>query len=65
MATAHTTPVEDAWRALPYQGFVGCATCHETAYCAGRNLDSRICLRCFEFEHNCRPPNYRRRRPCT
>lgn len=42
-------------------GFCSCATCGQWAYCHGRNAESRVCLDCFEFRHDCSFPNYRRR----
>lgn len=52
------------WRDLPYHGFGICANpeCGEARFCCGRNTDSRVCLICFEFEFDCKAPNYRRRR---
>ena len=61
--------VRNLWRALPYQAFGACATCGAShtesgtpLFLAGRNIDSRVCIVCFEFEHDCKAPNYRRRR---
>ncbi len=56
------------WRQAPYQRFGRCATCgcthdeHDRAlYVCGLNGSSLVCLDCFELEHACKWPNYRRR----
>lgn len=61
-------PVLIGWRSLGYQRFGRCATCGCTRtgegkpmLVAGINTDSLVCVSCFEFEHDCKPPNYRRR----
>jgi hypothetical protein len=50
------------WQALPYHGFTACATCGEFRNCCGVNTESRVCINCFEFEHDEKAPNYRRRK---
>lgn len=49
------------WRSLPYHGFGICPGCGRSRYGCGPNPQSRVCLVCFEFEFNCKPPNFRRR----
>jgi hypothetical protein len=62
MAIAVEVPrITLVWRALPYHGFTGCATCGEHRNCCGVNTESRVCLVCFEFVHDGVAPNYRRR----
>lgn len=53
---------------LPYRQQGTCATCGRSRTddkpltVCGVNLDSLVCIYCFEFEHDCKPPNYRRRK---
>lgn len=61
-------PVLLQWRSLPHRRFGRCATCGCTKttdgkplVVAGVNTDSLVDIECFEFEHDCKPPNYRRR----
>ena len=70
MSTVEYAPfVRNLWRALPYQASGACATCGASRsgdgtplFLAGVNVDSRVCIECFEFEHDLKAPNYRRRR---
>lgn len=55
--------VLNAFRALPYAGFTACATCGDCAYCQGANPRARVCIVCFEFEHDCAAPIVNRQRP--
>jgi hypothetical protein len=60
------TAVKVEFGRLPYAGSAPCATCGTVAYCRGVNIDSRVCIECFELVHKLKAPNYRRRRkPAT